>query len=196
MSKLQKLALIVTGLMAMTLISTTAVVAQDNCLDLGNGQGLCFANGAFYVTGAEDPSDMDPVQPVEPVQPIADNTDCMDVQYCDNPQPQIRHASLYLETGVPDPYSEDVNNHTKLWNFRVVDGMTAIVGGFTVDGTSDGVYRAIQGPGRVNTKVTDGFVEVIRSDWANAQFCERVRQAKNEGWAHQHIRPLDGWTSC
>jgi hypothetical protein len=110
------------------------------------------------------------------------------------PQPQVGHPSLYLETGVPDPYGSNVGQNTKHWRIKLLPGTVAIVGGFEVDGVSNGVYKAIAGPGVLDTTVTDGFVAITKAEWANAEFCFRLAQATQFNWAHQTVIPLPGWT--
>lgn len=117
------------------------------------------------------------------------------------PQPQIGHPSLYLETGVPcvgtsGMICTDVDAHTKTWTVDVISGTTAIIGGFKVDGVSNGVYKAVQGPVKLMTTVTDGFLAIIKSEWANNEFCFRTGQARQYNWAHAHESPLSGWTAC
>lgn len=118
------------------------------------------------------------------------------VPYNIPPQPQVGHPSLYLETGVPDPYGQSIDAHTKHWVIELLPGTTAIIGGFTVDGVENGVYKAVAGPGVVDTVVTDGFVAVTTNEWANAEFCFRVNQAIQFNWAHQTLIPLPGWNAC
>lgn len=103
------------------------------------------------------------------------------------PQPQIRHPSWYDETGV---------SNTKSWTLTVPSGSILIVGGFIVDGSSNGVYKAWPGGQEVTVTVTDGFALVITNEWAEAEFCFRVAQAKEFGWAHEHIQPLEEWEVC
>jgi len=110
------------------------------------------------------------------------------------PQPQIGHPSLYLETGIPDPYSQSIDAHTKHWVIELLPGTTAIIGGFKVDGVLNGVYKAQAGPGTLDVTVTDGFVAITKNEWANAEFCFRVSQAVQFNWAHQTVLPLPGWT--
>lgn len=111
------------------------------------------------------------------------------------PQPQIGHPSLYLETGVPDPVSGSSAN-TKRWVIDVLPNTVAIVGGFIVDGVSNGVYKAIAGPAKLDTTVTDGFLAITKAEWANAEWCFRIAQAVQYGWAHNIERPLPVWTAC
>ena len=111
------------------------------------------------------------------------------------PQMQIGHPSVYVETGVPDPIS-GTDAHTKRWVLDVLQGTVAIVGGFTVDGISNGVYKAIEGPARLDTTVTNGFLAITIDEWGNGEFCFRIGQAIQFGWAHNTEQPLPGWTSC
>ncbi len=118
------------------------------------------------------------------------------------PQPEIGHPSVYLETGVPcknvpqGTVCADLNDHTKHWVIPLLTGTTAIVGGFNVDGTSNGVYKAVAGPGTLDTTVTDGFVAITKNEWANTEFCFRIAQAVQFGWAHATETPLSGWSAC
>ncbi|GEM_PF-5179085 len=124
-----------------------------------------------------------PVQPSAPAQP----TPAQLPPFGQPPQPQVGHPSLYVETGV---------GQTRVWNQPVDPDKVAIVGGFRVDGTSGGVYKAFPQGQTVNTTVTDGFIAIVRSDWAQAEFCFRVGQAKQFGWAANTIQPLPGWAPC
>lgn len=126
-----------------------------------------------------------PVQPSAPAQPAPVASQLP--PFGQPPQPQIGHPSLYVETGV---------GQTRTWNQPVEADKTVIIGGFRVDGVSNGVYKALPGGQTVNTTVTDGFIAIVRSDWAQAEFCFRVGQARQFGWAAGTIQPLPGWTSC
>lgn len=108
------------------------------------------------------------------------------------PQPQIGHPSIYIETGIPDPVS-GTSGHTKRWIIDVLQGTVAIIGGFTVDGVTDGVYKAVAGPARLDTTVTDGFLAITKSEWGNSEWCFRIGQAVQYGWDHQHESPMSGW---
>lgn len=125
------------------------------------------------------------------------------------PQPQIGHPSLYLETGVPCVQSgnelvcTDVDAHTKNWKVQLLPGTVAIIGGYTVDGVTNGVYKAQEGPGQVDTTVTDGFVAIVISDWSYGEWCFRLSQTHTEpaklnqpDWARENRNPLDGWAQC
>jgi hypothetical protein len=131
--------------------------------------------------------------PVTPTPIIVYVVPTSAVPYNLPPQPQIGHPSLYLETGVPDPYGTSIDAHTKHWVIELLPDTTAIIGGFTVDGVSNGVYKAQAGPGKLDVTVTDGFVAIIKNEWANAEFCFRVSQAIQYNWAHQTELPLSGW---
>jgi hypothetical protein len=116
------------------------------------------------------------------------------------PQPQIGHPSLYLETGVPcvsvggNLVCNDVDAHTKTYKIEILADAVAIVGGFKVDGVDGGVYKAIAGPGTLQTTVTDGFVAITKKDWGQGEWCFRLSQAVQYKWAHAHETPLSGWT--
>ena len=103
------------------------------------------------------------------------------------PQPYIPHPSSYQETGT--------GAHTQTWTVQVLDGTTLVYGGFTVDAETNGVYGAIQGPSTVTLTVTDGFYSVVKNEWAQQEYCFRLSQAVQYGWAHTHLHPLSGW-SC
>jgi hypothetical protein len=101
------------------------------------------------------------------------------------PQPYISHPSFYQETGV---------GQTRTWTISVLDGATLIYGGFTVGNESNGVYGAIKGPKNVTITISDGFISIVTNNWANQEYCFRLSQAKQYGWAHSHLHPLPGWT--
>lgn len=107
------------------------------------------------------------------------------VDYGQPPQLQVRHPSLYKETGI---------GGTQTWALEIDEDKVLIVGGWKVDDVSGGVYRAVSGPTAVTLKVTDGFVAIVKAEWAQTEFCFRVAQAREYGWAHQNIQPLEGWT--
>lgn len=120
-----------------------------------------------------------------------------------NPQSYVTHPSLYLETGVPcqnQPTSsaftcDNRDSHTRHWRFELLPGSVAVIGGFIVDGVSNGVYKAV-GSGVVDTTVTDGFLAVVENQWANNEWCFRLGQARQFNWAHNTEQPLSGWSSC
>lgn len=140
-----------------------------------------------------------PSQSTPAAQPLS--TSSSDPLYNLPPQPQIGHPSVYLETGVPcqnipqGMKCNDVDEHTKHWVIQLLPGTTAIIGGFTVDGVTNGVYKAQAGPGTLDVIVTDGFVAITKNEWANAEFCFRIAQAVQFNWAHKTVLPLPGW-SC
>lgn len=105
----------------------------------------------------------------------------------EEPQIQQAHPSLYVETGT---------SGTRQWTLTASDDEVVIVGGWAVNGTDGGVYRAIAGPTEVEVTVTDGFAAVIVAEWAQNEFCFRVSQAEQFGWAHGTVEPLAEWSSC
>lgn len=121
-----------------------------------------------------------------------------------NPQPQIGHPSMYIETGVPCKNQAgnapgftctQNDDHTRRWNFDLLPGSVAIIGGFRVDGTQDGVYKVVLS-GHVDTTVTDGFISVIEQVWGNNEFCFRLDQTILFRWAHAHVTYPNGWNPC
>ncbi|MFH1561036.1 MAG: hypothetical protein ABID04_00450 [Patescibacteria group bacterium] len=100
------------------------------------------------------------------------------------PQPQERHFSSYVETGV---------GNSRTWKFDVGTNEVLILGGWAVDGKDGGVYRAIAGPQKVETTVADGFALVIKREWAQAEWEDRLAQANANGWAAGTIVPLATW---
>ena len=107
------------------------------------------------------------------------------------PQPYIPHPSLYLETG----HTGTDEQKTQTWTLGVLDGSTLVYGGYRVNGVDGGVYGAISGPTTVTITVTDGFVSIVTNNWAQQEYCFRLSQAIQYGWAHAHLHPLQGW-SC
>ena len=93
-------------------------------------------------------------------------------------QAYVPHPRFYEETGIEG---------TKTFkNLVVNDDEYLIVGGTSVNGTDDGVYRGY-GPGTYTIKVVNGFVSIVDDDWGNEEFDFRVAQAVEYGWAHAHI---------
>lgn len=107
--------------------------------------------------------------------------------YGQPPQPQVGHPSLYVETGV---------GQTRKWTIPIDPDKVLIVGGFTVNGRGNGVYTAYSGGQTVTVTVTDGFAAIVKADWAAAEFCFRVGQARQYGWGHSTLEPLPGWPAC
>jgi len=105
----------------------------------------------------------------------------------EEPQPQIGHPSIYVETGTEG---------TRTWTLEASSDEVIILGGWAVDGTDGGVYRAIEGPQKVEVTVTDGFALIIVEEWARDEFCFRVAQAREFGWAANTIEPLPQWEDC
>ena len=93
-------------------------------------------------------------------------------------QNYVPHPRRYEETGIEG---------TKTWkNIVVNDDEYLVVGGLTVDGTNDGVYRGY-GPGTYTITVTNGFISVVDDSWGDEEFDFRVGQAVEYGWAHAHV---------
>jgi hypothetical protein len=105
----------------------------------------------------------------------------------EEPQPEIGHPSLYVETGTEG---------TKSWTLEASDDEVVIVGGFCVDNRCNGVYKAYEGPVTVEVDVTDGFALVAVEEWSAQEFCFRINQARELGWAHEHVEPLKDWEPC
>jgi hypothetical protein len=104
-----------------------------------------------------------------------------------NPQTQIGHPAFYLETGV---------SGSQTWTVSVPAGAVMIAGGFSVDGQSNGTYKAWAENQTVTTTVQNGFVLVTMADWGAREFCFRVKQAVSYDWAHSNLIPLAGWPAC
>lgn len=95
-----------------------------------------------------------------------------------SPQTQIGHPSVYIET--------HVSGNPITYVFDIPQGYVGIVGGYNVDGTDKGVYKAF-GPGHYEIVVTDGFGLITNDNWAQAEFEFRIGQAVEYNWAHAHI---------
>lgn len=104
------------------------------------------------------------------------------------PQPQQRNPSFYERTGK--------GANTRTWDVPARPGHILIVGGFCVDGTCNGVYKAVSADKARTVSVTDGFVLTIEDFWARDEWCFRLGQAQQFGWAHEHVHPLSGWVAC
>lgn len=102
------------------------------------------------------------------------------------PQPYVPHPSSYQETGT---------RGTITWTINVPAGTILVYGGFSVNNETNGVYGAIAGPTTVTLMVTDGFYSVVKAEWARQEYCFRLGEATQYGWAHTHLHPLPGW-SC
>lgn len=93
-------------------------------------------------------------------------------------QAYVPHPRFYQETGIEG---------SKTWNNLVVNNDEyLVVGGVSVNGINDGVYRGY-GPGKYTVTVTNGFVAIVDDDWGNEEFDFRVGQAVQYEWAHAHI---------
>lgn len=103
-------------------------------------------------------------------------------------QPYNPNPAIYIRTGVPDQYNPSGEN-TKTWNFQILDGYTAVIGGYTVDNQTGGVYKTLKGPAQLKTTVTDGFVSVIENDWLDEEWAFRIGEAQKYNWAMTHVYP-------
>lgn len=78
--------------------------------------------------------------------------------------------------------------NTKTFTLIVNTGENAIVGGFKIDGVSNGVYKGY-GPGTYTVTITDGFALITSNVNALGEWNFRLAQAKQFGWACAHIDP-------
>jgi len=99
---------------------------------------------------------------------------------------QVHAAALYLPTGI--------SGHN-VWEIKIPSNGVLIVGGTDVNGIGGGVYKAWAGGQTVSIDVTNGFALVTLDKWSNWEFCFRVSQAVQYGWAHGTVSGLPGW-SC
>lgn len=147
----------------------------------GQTTGEFFAPPSF---GQQVPAPATPTAPAPAVQapkpPVATATPPPAA-----PATMMGRPSLYLETGT---------GKTQTWTLEILPNMVAIIGGYTVNGLTQGVYMAQAGPSALNVTVTDGFVAITKSEWGNQEFCFRVDQAIQYNWAHNTVQPLAGWT--
>lgn len=105
-----------------------------------------------------------------------------------DPQMQETHAAaLYLPTGI--------SGHN-VWEIKIPSNGVLIVGGTDVNGISGGVYQAWAGGQTVSVDVTNGFALVTLDKWGQWEFCFRVSQAVQYGWAHGTVTGLSNWASC
>lgn len=142
------------------------------------------ADCSYSKVPAEAPAYVPPSAPAEP-QPAPTPQGLP--AYGQPPQPQIGHPALYVETGI---------RKTRNWTLPVDPDKVLVVGGFRINGRGDGVYRAYGGGQTVTVLVTDGFAAIVKAEWAYREFCFRVGQARQYGWAHSTIEPLPGWPAC
>lgn len=103
------------------------------------------------------------------------------------PQRQRPHPSSYNETGTVG---------TITWALNVPSDKVLIVGGFCVDGICDGVYRGFRGGQTVTITVADGFYAITQDEWGQQEFCFRLSEAREFGWAHNTVQPLPEWAPC
>lgn len=94
----------------------------------------------------------------------------------------------YGETGKGD--------RTQTWILTIPSGWVLIVGGYIVDGVLGGVYKAWDEGQKVTVTVTDGFYRIVPAAEGPGEFCTRLRQAREMGWAHSTAKPLPGWPAC
>lgn len=120
----------------------------------------------------------------------SDAKDCI-TQYGLPTREQIRHPSVYQESGIDDNTLENVCVFVR-------SDFTLIVVGFEVNGMGDGVYAALdveQDSYVVVNHVTDGFIAVVWDDWAKDELTFRLDQAVEFNWAHEVILVPASWES-
>ncbi len=86
-------------------------------------------------------------------------------------------AGKNFETGV---------NNTKYIYFKVDTNELGIIGAFSLDGISDGVYK-VYTPGIYTANINNGFLVIVSKDKAQAEWDARLKTAKDNGWACAHI---------
>lgn len=91
---------------------------------------------------------------------------------------QIPHPGIYYQT--------NVSGNPIIFQMEIPEGYIGIIGGFTVNNETNGSYRAV-GPGEYQFEVTDGFVEIIRQEWAQNEWNFRLGQCQEYDWACDHI---------
>lgn len=110
---------------------------------------------------------------------------------------------LYFQTGVPNsapiPRLKESDGV-----FTVPTGVVLIYGAYKVsitlgDGKTyefeKGFYNALpEGTIVRELFLTDGFALLIEAQYARDEFCMRLAQAVNEGWAHEHLYRPATWT--
>lgn len=95
----------------------------------------------------------------------------------------------------PTHYGSTLIQKTKCWNLTFTGDHVLVVGGFSVNGVGDGVYRGVAGPqSNLRVTVTDGFVSLVEDEWGQTEWCFRLGEAIARGWAHSVEEPLSGWT--
>jgi outer membrane murein-binding lipoprotein Lpp len=95
-------------------------------------------------------------------------------------QNQNPHPAIYLQTNVSATPVDFI--------LDIPEGYIAIVGGFTIDDETNGVYKAFA-PGHVELTITDGFALIIRQEWAMNEWIFRLNEAEDNLWAKDHIYP-------
>jgi hypothetical protein len=152
---------------------------------------MCFLGGLFliWLFGGGLPTGPIAFPPIGDLGPKSSGGSNIGVKppVVIDPQTQVRHPSMYWETG---------KSGSETWQGSIPTGSVLIVGGVCVDGLCDGTYKAIAGPKDVSLKVQNGFVLIIESKWAQEEWCFRIGQTVQYGWANKNLTPLSGWTTC
>lgn len=92
------------------------------------------------------------------------------------------------------PYDQTGKGETRRWTLSVPSDWVLIVGGYRIEGRKEeGVYKAYGGDQKVTVTVTDGFYRMVPAEAGHSEFCNRVRQARQMGWALSVMEPLPGW---
>jgi len=116
-------------------------------------------------------------------QPAQQTTQQTVVQQSTTQQPSQQSTTTTTSSApVISNYAETGKGASKNFTLIVENGNIGIVGGYTVNGQSNGVYRAYR-PGTYSLSITDGFIYEIDQAHAKAEFNSRVSQARNSGWA-------------
>ena len=105
-------------------------------------------------------------------------------------QQQIEHPICYAQT--------NVSGVSAVFTLNIPEGYTGIVGGFTIDNETNGVYKAV-GNGTYTFTITDGFALIVRNNnnWAQVEWNFRIDQTITYDWAHDHVDsgPLSNYNS-
>jgi hypothetical protein len=96
----------------------------------------------------------------------------------------------------PLRYEETGSGQKTFWNIPLGYSQVAVIGGYVVDGISGGVYKAVAGPASLTVSVTDGFYSIVTKESGQVEFCSRLAQARQHGWAHGTEHPLPDWLQC
>ena len=92
-----------------------------------------------------------------------------------------------------EDYRETGRGKTELWDFDLKAGEVLIIGGFTVDYETGGVFKAWKGPQKLRVTVVDGFAIVIPYERGESEFQFRINQARQNNWAITVVKPLPEW---